>query len=353
MSALARPASAARRSTRRFAARGGSAAFAGPVFAAVWALVLVTGCHREKKDAQDPKVVAVVNGEALKREDFERELSRDMPALEGGESPTPEQLEPMKKTLLDSMIRQTLLLQAARSVNIVITPEEVDRYVLRESSDYPADNFSDALAKDQVSMAELKQKTQAELTIEKLFQEHVYPRVGVTEEEIRNYYESHPAEFQAGEAVRAAQIVVKGLDEAKRIQAQLKAGKKFADLARRYSLSPDAKVGGDLGFFERGIMPPQFDEVAFKLRVNEVSDVVATDYGYHLFKLLEKRPAHRKELPEVRRQIELKILEEKRQAAQAAFEKALREKAEIRVNDRTLQAITVKPSGSSQRLAEP
>jgi peptidyl-prolyl cis-trans isomerase C/foldase protein PrsA len=252
-------------------------------------------------------------------------------------------VEPFKRTLLDTYIHRMLLLQAARKNNITVTDEEVDRGVLRLSGDYPAGNFNEVLAQGQLSMDELRTREASRLTIEKLFAHHVYSRVAVTEEELRSWYAAHEADFNEAEQVHAAQIVVKGLDEARKLQVQLKAGKNFADLARRYSLSADGKVGGDLGFFPRGQMPPAFDEVVFKLPVGQVSDVVSTEYGYHLFRVQERKPARKREFSEVRQLVEMKLLEKKRAEAQAAFEKELRDKAQVQVNEATLQAIRGKP----------
>ncbi|MFL5318703.1 MAG: peptidyl-prolyl cis-trans isomerase [Myxococcaceae bacterium] len=308
----------------------------------VAAAALLAGCKGEKKPKDDPNVIATVNGEVLSRADFESELSRDLTSMEGLTPQSPEQLDISRRALLDTLVERMLLLQAAKASNIVVSPEEVDRGVLRISSDYPAEGFDEALAQGQLSMAELKQKTSQLLTIEKLFQSQVYSRAAVTEDEISDYFEAHPEEFEVPEEVHAQQIVVKGADDAKKVQAQLRAGKKFPDLARKYSLSADAKVGGDLGFFPRGVMPPKFDEICFKLGVGQVSDVVESEYGYHLFKVLEKKPASKKQLSDVRLQIEEKLLKEKRANAQKEFVKELRAKADIKVNEPALQSVTGK-----------
>jgi len=315
---------------------------------------LAAGCPEKVRDKEDPNAVATVNGESVGRADFEQELARETAGEPLESPPTPEQAELVKRTLLDTLIERTLLMQAARQANIQVSPEEVDRRVMRVSSDYPAEGFSEALSQGQLTMAELKQKTLQSLSIERLFEQHVYPRVAVTEEELRDYYEAHKDELAEPEQVRAAQIVVKGVDEARRIQAQLKEGKKFGDLARKYSLSADAKVGGDLGFFPRGVMPEKFDEVAFSLGVGQTSDVVETEYGFHLFKVVEKKPARKKELNEVRKQIETKLVEEKRSRAQADYLKALKDKAQIQVNEATLHAVPLKSrAGAGPKLAEP
>lgn len=300
------------------------------------------GCNKPPEAEPDANVVATVNGEVVRRADFEQELTRELSSSEGPEL-TPEEVEPFKRALLDSLVKRLLLLQEAKQHNITVTPEEVDRQMLRLTGDYPTDSFSDALAQGQLSLAELRARESQRLIIEKLFANHVYARVAVTEEELRAYFTAHEAEFHEPEEVHAAQLVVKGLDEAKRVQAQLKAGKKFADLARRYSLSADAKVGGDLGFFPRGQMPKAFDDVVFNMRPGQVSDVVSTEYGFHLFKVIEFKPGRKRDLSEVRGQVEARIVKLKQSEAQEAFEKELQEKAKIWVNEAALQTIRGKP----------
>lgn len=322
------------------------------VLAATLALALgLGGCSQKDKEEPDALAVATVNGEVISRADFEHALEREFIASssESGQQPSPEEVEPYKRALLDTLISRTVLLQAARAHNITVTPEEVDRGVLRLSSDYPSGNFNDVLAEGQLSMAELKKNESARLTIEKLFTHEVYTRVAVTEEELRDTYAQHEEQYTSPERVRAAQIVVKSMEEARRVQAQLKSGKKFAELARKYSLSADARVGGDLGFFPRGQMPPAFDAVVFSLAPGQVSDVVETEYGYHLFRVLEKKPGHKLEFSEVRGQVEAKLLALRRAEAQEKYEKELRSKAQVWVNEPTLQAIRGRPVTQTAR----
>lgn len=306
------------------------------------AVLLCTGCPREQKPKQDPNVIATVNGEVIARVDFERLLAREAQAMEGNAPRTPEQVEPFKQALLDTLVERALLLQAAKAANIEVTTEEVDRRILALSSEYPAGTFDEALAKSQTSRDAHRRSTREQLTVEKLFAQEINARVAVSEEQIRRYYDEHVAEFTEPEQVHAQQIVVKGLDEAKRIQQQLWQGKKFPDLARRYSLSPDARVGGDLGFFARGTMPPAFDEVVFKLNVGGTSEVVSTEYGFHLFRVIEKKAARKRELVEVRGLIEERLLTQLRADAQKAYVDGLKAKARasVVVNDETLLLVS-------------
>ncbi len=312
---------------------------------------LLAGCTEKKEGPAAPGAVATVNGEPISKKDFARELARELATVDPVEPRSPEQLEPFRRALLEELIARTLLLQTARNLSLQASAEEVDRRILRITADYPAEGFEEALAQGQLTMAELKAKTQALIVIEKLFDEHVYPRVAVTEEELREWFEANREQFDAPEQVRAAQIVVRTLDEARRLQTLLRQGRKFPDLARRYSLSPDAKVGGDLGFFPRGVMPPAFEEVAFKLAVNQVSDVVTTEYGFHLFKVLERKPARKRELIEVRAQVEEKLVAQKRSEAQRAFLEKLRAEAKIEINEPVLLSVTGRKERGAQATA--
>ena len=303
-------------------------------------VLALMGCHPKDKEEPDANVVATVNGEVLTRADFERELERELAGStpESGQHP-PEEVEPVKRALLDTLVSRMVLLQEARARNVTVTPEEVDRGVLRLSGDYPSGHFNDVLEQGQLSMADLKEREAARLTIEKLFATEVYTRVAVTEEELHAEYSAHEASYSEPERVRAAQIVVKTLEDARRVQTQLKAGKKFGDLARKYSLSADARVGGDLGLFPRGQMPPAFDAVVFTLGTGQVSDVVETEYGYHLFKVLEHRPARKLEFAEVRAPVEARLLAQRRAEAQTKYEQDLRGRAQIWVNEPLVQSL--------------
>lgn len=318
------------------------------------AFLVLAACPQKAAPKVDPNVVASVNGEVISRADFEHELSREVQSPAGESIPSPDEMSLYKHTVLGDLIERAVLLQAARQAGAMATPEEIDRGVLRISSDYPTEGFDAALAEGQLSLSELKARTAALLTIQKLFDQEVYPRVALTEDEIHRYFDEHQTEFQVPEEVHAEQIVVKDMDDARHVQQLLRQGKKFPEVARKYSLSPDAKVGGDLGYFRRGVMPPAFDEVAFKLAVGQISDIVTTPYGYHLFRVIDRKEARKVELPEVRTEVERRLLGEKRAEAQRTYVKGLREHADVKINEQTLLAITPTKLGSGgARIAEP
>ena len=296
-------------------------------------LALATACS-EEGPREDPQVVATVNGEVLSRSEFERELRR---ALAGfALQPSPEQLGALRSTVVEQMTEALVLEQAIRSRGIAVTADELDRRMLQARADLGSEGLDRALDESELQLSEFRQRTKAALLLERLFQEEVYARVALTAEEVAAYHQAHAQQYQQPEQVHALQLVVKTQDEARRLRAQARDGKRFGELAMKYSLSPDAKVGGDLGWFERGVMPAAFDDACFSLPPGALSEVVESDYGYHLFKVVERRPARALTLQEARPLVEAQLLREKRAAAQAAWVAELKKKANIRINRQTL-----------------
>jgi len=318
---------------------------------AAWVVLLLVGCHRRPPEDPSTTPVAWVNGQVLTRAEFERELGRSLELADGSSAPTPEHLAALRRTVLQARLDRLLFVQEAGRRGLEISAADVEQRLQRMRADWPADEFEALLAQRHQTLDELRAELRAQLLQERLFHGLVYPRVAVTEEEIRAELEAHPDLLQEAEQVHAAQIVVKELDQAKEIRARLREGAKFADLARERSLSADAKDGGDLGWFARGVMPPQFDAVAFSLGPGQISDVVTTDYGFHVFKVLERRPARKRDVGAVRAEVERRLLQGKQEQAQTEFVNQLRSKAVVRVNEALVaQVVPHPPIGATQEI---
>ncbi len=160
-------------------------------------------------------------------------------------------------------------------------------------------------------------------------------QIKVSEEEIKSYYESNIGEFERQEEVKARHILIKtedkGEDEAKKLSYEilekLKKGEDFAKLAKEFSEDPGSKdTGGDLGYFGRGQMVPEFEEAAFSLEVGEFSEPVKTQFGYHIIQVLDHRIGGTKPLEEVRNEIYSKVLQEKAEIEASSKAKTLHKK---------------------------
>ncbi|HVN80862.1 MAG TPA: peptidyl-prolyl cis-trans isomerase [Terriglobia bacterium] len=171
----------------------------------------------------------------------------------------------------------------------------------------------------------------------------------IPEAELKNYYQQNLQTYQLPEKVRAAHILFKTeakapqdvekiKEKATEVLLQAKHGADFAELAKKYSQDSSAAAGGDLGLFGRGQMVPEFEKVAFSLGVGAISDLVTTQYGFHIIKVLDRQPAHTQKFEEVVNIIRNSLLQ--RKAEQAAQDLSDRVYARIK-NNQTLDQVSV------------
>ena len=308
--------------------------------AIVVAACLAAACGRcggQKKDAAPtPRAVGVVNGEPIAADAVARELRE----TRAGESES-DGLDVLRRRVLDDLVDRTLLLQEARTRSVVVGQDQVERGFLRIRAEYPGSHFDDLLAQERLSQADLKARLKDQLTIEKLFEQEVFPRVQVSDAEVARYFADHTAEFQEPERVRLLQIVTRTKEEAQALRDKLRKNPQtFAEVARKSSIAPEGKAGGDLGFIGRGSGFPEVFDLAFSLPLNQVSEVTPSPYGFHIFKVIERRAASRRTVDEARGEILEKLTREKRARAQEDYVKALRERARIQIDSQALARVT-------------
>jgi peptidyl-prolyl cis-trans isomerase C len=301
-------------------------------------LPLAAACGRcgraERPEA--PPAVAVVNGEPIAAEILRRELSLGRGGTGEVAAPSPE----ARRRVLDDTVDRLLLLQEARARSLTVGQDQVERAFLRLRADYPGTHFDDMLAQERLSAAELRARLKDQLTVERLFAEEVFPRVQVADDEVQRWYDEHASEFDEPERVRARQVVVRTREEAARVREELrKKPQTFAEVARRASIAPEGRTGGDLGLFGKGSGMPEVFDVCFKLPLQQISDVTPSPYGFHLFQVVERRPAARRPFAEAKAGIRERLLREKRARAQLDWLAALRQKAQIQIDQKALDAL--------------
>src|ERR1700704_448830 len=170
----------------------------------------------------------------------------------------------------------------------------------------------------------------------------------LTEEEMRKVYDEAVKPMAAEEEVRARHILVETEEEAKAILEQLKNGADFAALAKEKSKDPGGADGGDLGFFAKGQMVPEFSEVAFKMFEGQLSNPVKSQFGWHIIKMEEKRKRPVPDYDKVKDQIEAYV----GRRAQTEFVAQLREAAKIERLDRPAGMPQGIPPDVLQRLQQ-
>ena len=307
----------------------------------VAALLAASGCSRCGGSAKDAagaaRAVAVVNGEVISADVLSHEL-RDAQAGTGeGEG----QGSVLRRRILDELVDRALLLQEARARSIVVGQDQVERAFLRIRAEYPGTHFDDLLAQERLSQTELKARLKDQLTIERLFEQEVFPSVQVVDAEVERYYSEHAQEYQEPERVHVMQIVVATRDEAVQLRDKLRrAPQTFADVARKSSIAPEGKNGGDLGYIGRGAGFPEVFDACFSMPLNVVSDVTPSPYGFHLFKVVDKKAAQKRTLEQAHGEIAEKLGREKRARAQAEYVEGLRRRAKISIDEKALAAVT-------------
>jgi peptidyl-prolyl cis-trans isomerase C len=305
------------------------------------ALLVASGCARcgagSRDAASAARAVAVVSGESISADALARELREaSVGAGEGSEG-----LVVLRRRVLDELVDRAVLLQEARARSVVVGQDQVERAFLRIRADYPGTHFDDLLAQERLSQAELKARLKDQLTVERLFEQEVFPRVQVADAEIERHYADHAAEYQEPERVRVLQIVVATRDEALQLRDKLRRNPQtFGEVARKSSIAPEGKNGGDLGYIGKGSGFPEVFDACFTMPLNVISDVTPSPYGFHLFKVVDRKAAHKRTAEQARAEIAEKLTREKRARAQEEYLRTLRQRAKIQIDEKALATVT-------------
>ncbi len=180
---------------------------------------------------------------------------------------------------------------------------------------------------------EVINEAKKKIVIAKLIKNDVEDKVVLTEDEMKKYYEGHKDEFKTPEMWRASHILVADEKEARAMLDELAKGAKFEDLAKAHSIDATANRGGDVGFFKLGQLVPDFEKAALKLDVGQTSDIVRTQFGYHIIKLTDKKEPGVKNYQEAGRAIEAELKKQKRSELFNALIMNLKNKYRVEVNE--------------------
>ncbi len=223
----------------------------------------------------------------------------------------PAEADKVKSNLLESFIDEKLLLAKATQLNVHADPQAV-RAMIGKIAEAPPEEKQAGQGESERD-AELERSVTDNLKIQQYLHEHLLHGMSVTEQECGDYYRQHLSDYVRNDVVRLREILVDDPAEAQKIQTLLAAGKNknFSELARVYSKAASAADGGDLGTFQRGDLPEEFEKVVFALSPGTASKIVRTKYGYHLFLVEEKILAHQLKFWEVKDEINEKLLGER------------------------------------------
>jgi parvulin-like peptidyl-prolyl isomerase len=222
--------------------------------------------------------------------------------------------------LFDVFCEQQVVLFKAEQADIQVSESEAAAYL------------EEIQAKRQDLVVEATTAQQA-LKVQKYLLAKVYKDIAVSDIEVAQFYESHLSDFRKTEEIQLFQIMAKEREKLLQIRQELlKQPSRFEEIARRESISPDAANGGAMGLFEKGILPQEMEGVVFSLKVNEISPIVESPYGFHLFKITRKRKARMLLLAAVKDEIKNKMLSARLADAYEGFLAGLKTEVPLQIN---------------------
>ncbi len=240
----------------------------------------------------------------------------------------PENVDKVKSSLLESFVEEKMLLHEAEQRGVKPDPEAVksmmENFGVRSSGEQ---------SPDAERSAELKRTVEDTLSIQKYIQDYLFRDIAVSDRECEEYYDQHLSDFVSRDIIHLHEILVDDQAQAERILASLKENRNrnFGELARLHSKAASAADGGDMGRFQRGDLPEEFERVVFALPPGSVSRIVRTRYGYHMFMVEEKIQAHTQKFYEVREQIHDKLLADRQMERLAKELSRLRAAIPVRI----------------------
>jgi peptidyl-prolyl cis-trans isomerase C len=295
--------------------------------------------------AKLPNVVAKVNGEPIERWELENGLKRA--EARAGSVVPPEKRDEVLRGVLDQLVAYHLVAQAARDQKVDVTDADVEGQMQTIRQSFPTEQaFQQGIAAQALTMDELKRQTRMSLQIQKVIESQINSKVSIADSEVDAFYKQNLDRFKEGESVHASHILI-GVQpgssaadkqaakaKAQQILKQVRGGGDFGALARETSQDPgSAPNGGDLGFFQKGQMTPAFEKAAFELKPGAISNVIESPFGFHIIKVIERRPARTVPFAEVSPQIKDFLTQNQRQTKLQQFidEKKAKTKIEILV----------------------
>jgi peptidyl-prolyl cis-trans isomerase C len=296
------------------------------------------------KDETKLQNAAIVNGKPIPMSEYQAGIDQLNRQIEmTGRQPDEKELPTLKQRILNNLIARELMKQEIAKKGIKVDESEVNAQLDTVKKSTSPEDFANSLKQMNMTEESLKEHFASQLAVKKLIETELSSKVAVTPEEVKAFYDSNPDVFKTPEMVRASHILVKvdekaspeekakALEKIKGIQKRIQAGEDFAEVAKEVSDCPSKANGGDLNFFQKGQMVGPFENAAFSMKPGEVSDIVETEFGYHIIKLTDKKAPGTMSFDEIKPRIEQHLKSEKMSQEYPKYIEALKSKAKIEI----------------------
>lgn len=287
------------------------------------------------------KIVVIVNDEIITQGELYRILNpiyKQYEALYSGQE-LEERKNRSRDGVLARLIQDKLLLSEAKRREVVITDKEMEAKIKEAKKGFANDReFERALLNENLLLSEFKRKHRERLMTEKLIDSEIKRRIAVTPTEVMRFYEKNKTHFKTPPKRKVRSILVRITAKepensarkiAEKVRKRLSNGEDFAALAKEYSKDSYAASGGDMGWVKAGDLMPKINDLIFSLKENEVSEILKTDLGFHIFKVLGIAPSEVREFNQVKKQAEQLLFNQKIQIKLGQWIQELRKDAYI------------------------
>jgi len=259
-----------------------------------------------------------INGENISRDKLQAQVDHmiNQRGLNSGGITQPAVFKQIQQEVVDQLIVQELLWQEAKRRNFIVEDEFVDTRLQEMKSGFDTEQaFQFKIQAGGFTEETYREDIRQQVSVQRMISEGIAPGISISDEEVEIFYEANMDQMQRPVAVHARHILIKpesakpeaqqvAKDEASEILAEIRAGADFVKLATERSQAPSAPQGGDLGYFGPGQMVEPFEKAAFVLQPGETSDVVQTQFGYHIIRVEDRRGGELLEIDEVSDKIE-------------------------------------------------
>jgi peptidyl-prolyl cis-trans isomerase C len=295
-------------------------------------------------EGEPPAKAAEVNGTVITYTDFQRQLEMTQQQLmQGRPGKIPENIiQQLRTRVVDQLIAEELLYQESEKQGIKVAAEVVEKELDAIKGRFKdPKQYTETLNRMDVTETQLKAQIAQKTAIKELIGKNIASKIVITDEAAKTYFEANSEKFRQPERVRAQHILIKvstdddatkKADARKKVEAvqkKLLSGDDFAELAKTHSEGPSSVRGGDLGYFTRGQMVKSFEDTAFALAPNEVSEIVETQFGYHLIKVIDHQAQKDPTFDEIKAKLIRLMHRDQVQKELEPYVAKLREKAKV------------------------
>jgi peptidyl-prolyl cis-trans isomerase C len=303
-------------------------------------VLLLAACTAEKVKKQ---TILQVNQHEMTVQEFAQRLTEKLQGSDIIIAKSTETIKNVKNLIVLDFINYVLMKEWADANKITVEPAELDKEIQVYRSQYPDDiSFRASLAEDNITYERWKESLQKSIIERKVNQDIAKNVEEPTDKEISDYYAETKNRYTENKSYKIRQIVLAKSMDAEKLFAQMKKDSDFAKLAKEYSIGPEGKDGGELGWVEEGIADV-FDEAA-RQPLRSITKPLKSPFGYHIVQVLEKRPMRQKPLAEVKERIKQELFEDKKQKAYIVWLEERRSKTKVLINEDVLNTMTVELS---------